>query len=172
VRRARYRHEWGLISRSVDGFRASSGSDRWPASTRTILAHQHPGRGRDASASTLPDYSVGPDRAFDARYDSRSPRHGTGPAVLLEALRCLGPERAQSNRRVHHHGSRVAQALNSAAWGRSRSQNDGLLTNLLTNRSVSRGTEAHISDRSPRSRPGIRRSGLSMAWKRSGVRVP
>jgi hypothetical protein len=36
---------------------------------------------------------------------------------------------------------------------------------VLTNRSVSRGTEAHISDRSPRSRPGIRRSGLSMAWK-------
>jgi hypothetical protein len=113
-----------------------------------------------------------PDRAFDARYDSQSPRHGTGPAVLLEALRCLGPERAQSNRRVHHHGSRVAQALNSAAWGRSRSQNDGLLTNLLTNRSVSRGTEAHISDRSPRSRPGIRRSGLSMAWKRSGFESP
>jgi hypothetical protein len=48
----------------------------------------------------------------------------------------------------------------------------GLLTNLLTNRSVSRGTAAHVGDRSPRSRPGIRSSRLSMAWKRSGVRVP
>jgi hypothetical protein len=48
----------------------------------------------------------------------------------------------------------------------SAKPNDGLFTNLLTNRSVSRRTEAHVGDRSPRSRPDIRSSGLSMAWKK------
>jgi hypothetical protein len=44
---------------------------------------------------------------------------------------------------------------------------DVLLTNLPTNRSVPRGTEAHVGVRSPRSRRGIRSRVLSMAWKRS-----
>jgi hypothetical protein len=47
-----------------------------------------------------------------------------------------------------------------AAGVRPRYLNGGLLTTLLTNRSASGGTEAHVGDRSPRSRPVIRSSGV------------
>jgi hypothetical protein len=76
-------------------------------------------------------------------------------------------------RTIQSPGTSLRQSRSSGVElrGLGSAANDGLLTNLLTNRSVFRGTEAHISDRSPRSPPGIRSSRLSMAWKESERRT-